>query len=256
MVRVKDLKLLLIAIITASTTVYFISYHENRLRKLLKDYKVARQMSDIVSNNGLDYLERFPNAFDCKNKYNAWEQASTSSSSDPSYNYSQEAPKELHKVRMTRALVVQFPVDKTQHYINEIKWLYLSWVYMMKHEPPMWRTDLLVFVENDQKYFKNNDFVLNELKCRFDNIRNSSNDPPMCTLINYPAFSRRKINQLDKKENLYSVYKYLLEEVNIFDDNITEFDKFYMLMKREINTYSYLDSILVGFEGYWFTVIM
>ena len=213
--------------------------------RFLESYSKTKQKQSI----GLNYYKRFPNAFKCKNEYNKWSKPYMSQSSDLFYNYSREAPKKLHNIRITRAVVIQFPIDKIDHYLYEIKWLYLSWLHMMKFEPTKWRTDLVIFVEYNQSLFETNNFVLNELKCSFNNVRRSPNDPPMCSLINYPAFSRRKIDFLNQNESLNSTYKYLFENTNIFETDPKEFEKFYKLMKREVNTYSYLDSILVGFEG-------
>lgn len=218
--------------------------------RIIKSYSNKNPIQIITKQiNGLNYLERFPNAFKCKNKYNQWSKPSMSQSTDINYNYSKEAPKELHNTRITRAVVIQFPIDRIKHYIYEIKWLYLSWLKMIEFEPSKWRTDLLVFVENNKSLFDTSDFVLNELKCSFDNLRKSPNDPPMCTLINYQAFSRRKLDLLNQNQDLNLTYKYLLESVNIFETDLNEYENFYKLMKREVNSYSFLDSILVGFEG-------
>lgn len=197
-------------------------------------------------SNGLNYLNRFPHAFKCNSNYKHFYKYSKY---DKNYNYSKDAPKELQSVRITRAVVVQFPTEKFQHYIYEIKWLYLSWVYMMKFEPSKWRTDLIIFIDKSANNFDEIALILNELKCLFDNIRKSPIEKPMCTLIDYQAFNKRKIHPLDQYESLNSTYKFLLEEVDIFEKNMTEFDKLYKLMKREINNYSFLDSILIGFEG-------
>lgn len=197
-------------------------------------------------SNGLNYLKRFPNAFKCNNNYKHW---SKYSKHDTNYNYSRAAPKELHSLRITRAVAVLFPTEKFHHYIYEIKWLYLSWVNMMKFEPSKWRTDLIIFIDKSEQHFDESVLILKELNCLFDNIRKSPIDKPMCTLIDYQAFIKRKIHPLDLNESINSTYKFLLEKVDILGKNMTEFEKFYKLMKREINNYYFLDSILIGFEG-------
>jgi hypothetical protein len=49
---------------------------------------------------------------------------------------------------------------------------------MQKNEPNLWRTDLIVFIENSFD-------LLNELNCTYENKRKSDQDQPMCTLYKY-----------------------------------------------------------------------
>jgi hypothetical protein len=241
-----------IVLFISSIVLIFLTYSFNG-SKTTSPVILCKNDHKVVINlrNGFDFLSRFPKAFECKTKFNnSWTEPSISSSNDTNYDYSKPAPKYLYKVRITRALVLRFPIKATEHFLSEFKWLYLSWVQMMKFEPAKWRTDLIVFVENKRDYFEKRDFFLNELNCRFDNIRKSAKDPPMCTLIDYRPFSKREISFEDmKNDSLISIYKHLFEKVNIFEFNMNEFDMFYKLMKREIGNYKFLDSIIVGFEG-------
>lgn len=139
--------------------------------------------------------------------------------------------------------------------MNEFKWLYRSWIHMMRFEPAKWRTDLIVFVENVTELRNENasQYFMYDLDCKFENIRRSPDDPPMCTLINHVALSKReefmkpdkKIMSLDEK------YAYLLNDLDIFnikpDDQI---DLLYKMMKISLSKYQYVDSILMTFEGY------
>jgi hypothetical protein len=242
-------------IFMSSIVLIFLAFYLHSIMKTPQVILCKNEHKVVINlRNGFDFLKRFPKAFECNKKFNnSWTQASMSSSNDTNYDYSKPAPKHSHKIQITRAIAIQFPIKATKHYLIEFKWLYHSWLQMMKFEPAKWRTDLVVFIENKRDYFEKRDFFLNELNCRFDNIRKSAKDPPMCTLIDYRPFSKRDISFEDmKNESLSSIYKHLIEKINIFDFNLSEFDKFYKLMKREVSHYSYLDSIIVGFEGYVF----
>lgn len=166
------------------------------------------------------------------------------------YDYSQEAPKEFYKFRITRAFLVYFPIEMSNDYILEFKWMYRSWIEMQKYEPANWRTDLVVFINNDPKYFKE-DFFLKKLNCSFENKRISNMDEPMCTLIKYIPLKNRKFMPTKFNEfNSTQKYDYLLNNVNIFSDNETNLVPFYEFLKEHVSNYGYLDSILMAFDGY------
>ena len=44
-----------------------------------------------------------------------------------------------------RAILVHFPVERSNIYVSELKWLYLSWIKTIKTQPAQWRTDLLIY---------------------------------------------------------------------------------------------------------------
>lgn len=204
------------------------------------------QTVDKSLDSELNFLKRYPNSFECKNKYNIWSPQLT----DVNIDYSKEAPIEMHQVRVTRAVAVQFPIDRIEYYVYELKWLYRSWIQMIRFEPSNWRTDLVVFVQNEPSLFEKGSFFLNELNCRFDNIRTSDKDPPMCILVHYRSFSKRQFATQDEFRPIEQKYRHLLERINIFEINLDEFEMLYKLMKSELNDYAYLDSILIGFEGF------
>ena len=73
---------------------------------------------------------------------------------------------------------------------------------------------------------------------------------PMCSLINYVPLNKREFDTPDRTfANDDQKYRYLLNDVDIFNSDTKEFDTFYKLLKLSINDYSYLDSILMAFEG-------
>jgi hypothetical protein len=148
-----------------------------------------------------------------------------------------------------------FPLKSINHFKGEFKWLYRSWIYMIKYEPVKWRTDLIVFVENGVNVeFNSSRLFLEQLNCRFENRRQSAEDKPMCTLINYVPLANRTFNTTSRQfSNDDDKYRYLLNEVDIFktgENSSFEFDTLYKLMKQSLSKYGYLDSILIAFEGY------
>lgn len=128
---------------------------------------------------------------------------------------------------------------------------------MIKYESKKWRTDLIVFLEKKDSLFNDNKFFLNELNCSFLNRRQSNLDKPMCTLIQYTPIASRNLkhleNQIFRNENDNEKklkFDYLLDKVNIFDNKEDNLLPFYTLVKNNLNTYGYTDSILMAFDGY------
>ena len=190
---------------------------------------------------------KYPKLLSCQNSYNELPKDKNTRS----YNISAPADKKLHEKRFIRAVIVYFPISEIDYYKDEFKWLYRSWINMMKYEPVKWRTDLVVFVDNDPALVNNGELsFMNEMNCRFENIRKSSEERPMCSLINYVPLNKREFDTPDRTfANDDQKYRYLLNDVDIFESDPNEFDTFYKLMKLSINDYSYLDSILMAFEG-------
>ena len=190
---------------------------------------------------------KYPKLLSCQNSYNEWPKDKNTKS----YNISAPADKKLYEKRFIRAVIVYFPISDIDYYKDELKWLYRSWINMMKYEPVKWRTDLVVFVDNDPALVNNGELsFMNEMNCRFENIRKSSEETPMCSLINYVPLNKREFNTPDRTfANDDLKYRYLLNDVDIFNSDPNEFDTFYKLLKLSINDYSYLDSILMAFEG-------
>jgi hypothetical protein len=66
------------------------------------------------------------------------------------YNYSEPADKSL---RIVRAIIIYFPVEKFLYFKSEFKWMYRSWIEMQKYEPVRWRTDIIIFINTENKFF-------------------------------------------------------------------------------------------------------
>ena len=165
------------------------------------------------------------------------------------FNYFHPASNSTHTDRILRAVIVYFPIKKHKHFESEFRWLYRSWVEMTKYEPAQWRTDLIVFIENDNEFFKNLNFFLNQLKCSFKNKRTSRLEKPMCTLIDYIPLNK-EIFKFEDGENKLLKYFYLLEKVDIYSNNESNLLPFYTLLQTKLSKYGYLDSILMAFDGY------
>ena len=66
---------------------------------------------------------------------------------------------------------------------------------MQKYEPDMWRTDLVLFLERDEKVLNESSFIFNRMNCSFENVRTSEYDEPMCTLVEFVSLQKRNIKQ-------------------------------------------------------------
>lgn len=216
--------------------------------------KTNNEDIQVVSNidNKYDFAKRYPELLACKNDYNRWRPELTATENSSLFNYSIPSPQELHDIRITRAVIVYFPIEGLTNFELELRGLYRSWINMQNFEPPKWRTDLVIFIENNQSLFNNSEFFLNQLNCRFENLRKSPEDKPMCTLVNYLALEKRVFDHADQRnfETPEQFYDYLLKDVDIFKtDGVDEFLKFNKAMQKELSRYRYLNSILMAFEG-------
>eukprot|EP01098_Paradermamoeba_levis_P000789 TRINITY_DN1091_c0_g1_i12.p1 TRINITY_DN1091_c0_g1~~TRINITY_DN1091_c0_g1_i12.p1 ORF type:complete len:535 (-),score=147.03 TRINITY_DN1091_c0_g1_i12:183-1589(-) len=119
--------------------------------------------------------------------------------------------------RVTRAVILYFPISRKTEYFPEFRWLYRSWLHIQKLEDPKWRTDLIIFIEDSMQGFT-------ELGCT-NNTRKTANDPPACYISRYTSLKKR-VNPTG--------------------------DPFIAKLKEELNSYEYVDSILMAFEGYEF----
>jgi len=187
-----------------------------------------------------DYLGKYPFLLECgKNLSQLFDKQTI----NEKFNYSILAPLETHEKRIIRGVLIYFPIDKVEYFGLEFKWLYRSWIEMQKYEPKNWRTDLIVFIENDKKIFSNESLLFNKLNCEFSNKRMSENDKPMCTLIDFKPLQKRNITDTFKS------YQSILDETNIFETG-KDLGQFYSLLKKNLLDYGYLNSILMAFEGY------
>ena len=206
--------------------------------------KDCPKTEEIVS-----YLKRYPFFLKCKNPYNSW--SPDGYNSVGKYDYTKAADEKLHDLRITRALIFYFPIDKIDYFKNEFLWLYRSWLNMLRYEPAKWRTDLIFFTHNEPKLYNKTRFFENT-NCSFRNRRRSANDKPMCTLINYDPIKSRNFSA---KSSYFKQepknYKYFFNTFDIFnEDGPKGSEEFYKFIKEGISGYNYVDSILMAFDGY------
>ncbi|CAF0732743.1 unnamed protein product [Brachionus calyciflorus] len=192
-----------------------------------------------------DYLSRFDFFLNCKNNINPWKPDGNLPNYDPT-KYNDPAPNSTHETRITRAILLYFPIEKLDGFKHELKWLYRSWINMQTYEPKKWRTDLIIFIDTENSAYKNPDLFLNDLNCKVENKRKLPEDKPMCTLIPYKALAARNLPKSKKEFD----YHFLLDKVNIYSDEQEQLKEFYSLLNANLLSYNYLDSILMAFEGY------
>jgi hypothetical protein len=223
---------------------YADGYDPNKTSSNYKEISLYRQ-------NSYNYIKKYPFLRDCKNDYNKLVQVNNSDSND-NYKYNVKANQDTHKLKILKAILVYFPLSGLDNFEHELRWLYRSWIEMLKHEPEKWRTDIVVFVDKDKK-FDDKSFFFNELDCLFTNRRKSASDPPMCILIEYKALKDRDFSYLPGNsfdQDTEKVFQYLINDVNIFKTDPNDIKIFYSLLRHSLSNYGYLDSILTAFDGY------
>ena len=121
---------------------------------------------------------------------------------------------------------------------------------MQKFEPEKWRTDLIVFIDTDKEIFREKHFLLSNLNCSLYHRRNSPTDRPICKLIKYKSMQERNApKSAFTFASASQHYDHVLSKVDILNDDATNLSPFYSLLNN-IKNYSYLDSILMAFDGY------
>ena len=242
-VRHKKILFVIIALLFAiSTLKNLLSNESNTLKPLLNQTLAKKHVVDtslVKSSHNLH--ANYPNLLECSQSYNPW--TINAPADKTQYDYSQSAMNSTHSQRILRGVLVYFPIESVAHFELEFKWLYRSWIEMQKYEPKAWRTDLIVYIEKDEKLFTDTNFFFNKLNCTFTNLRVLSTDKPMCTLINFVPLQKRDIPKTE------ATFEFILEKINIFQ-NGKDLNAFYSLMKTNLINYGYLNSILMAFEGY------
>ena len=181
-----------------------------------------RQNKETDKHEPYNFLKKYPIIQSCTYEYNKWQNDTKLADY---YNYTNLASSKLQSKRFTRGIIIYFPIESFSNFFYEFKWLYRSWIEMQKHEPTKWRTDLILFIDNNQTYFNDTNLFFNRLNCTFSNRRKSKNDPPMCTLIEYKSFFQRNFNltfeiyRHTQKLSKVNVYELILKWVDIFKKN-------------------------------------
>ncbi|KAF0714727.1 Aste57867_3728 [Aphanomyces stellatus] len=88
----------------------------------------------------------------------------------------------------TRAAVVYLPSGDNDKYMTEFRWFHKSWAEMVWHQPPLWRTDIVVFTDGPDLP------RLRDLGCT-DGVRTSANESNTCILV--PNYKKVKSKEFD-----------------------------------------------------------
>jgi len=133
------------------------------------------------------------------------------------------------KKNIRRAIIVHFPVERSEVYISELKWLYLSWIETIQKQPFDWQTDLLIYslpssfldelgcYENHQKLSKNNCFRIH-YHSLWDNTKNNS-ELLRLIQINVPIWCRYldSLGILLENSDILNQYDYVLRtDIDVF----------------------------------------
>lgn len=227
----------------------FYSVLNRDISKGLKEIK-----TDFINNknNDLIYIKKYPFIHNCRKELNipVWTE-DNEDIDEEEFKYGKIAPELTHSSRIIRGILIYFPIEKYKHFQEEFQWLYRSWIEMIQYEFTNWRTDLVVFLDYNEKLFSKKSFFFNQLNCSFTNKRRSPIDKPMCTLIDFKAVATRKyppLNQTFKDPDEH--YDLVLKRIDIFSDNLDNLLPFYHLISKNLKDYNYVDSILMAFEGY------
>ncbi len=203
----------------------------------------------VFHNN---FFTKYKFMLDCKNDYKRIAPSDINKDKKDNFNYKKPASVETHKHRIIRGILVYFPMNNIYNFQSEFRWLYRSWIYMQKFEPTRWRTDLIVFVDKDSRFNKS-DFFFHQLNCSFANRRYNPESKPMCTLIEYKDVNERTdvVGGVSPSgPELDKLFEYFLNDVDIYNTKKSDNYKFLNFLKQNLNSYAYLNSILMAFEGY------
>ena len=130
-------------------------------------------------------------------------------------------------MHVQRAILVFYPSNQEEFYLPEIRWLFRSWIEMIKYESNQWRTDLIIFTER-------NSSSLQQLGCVVNQKRRNHYEQAQCRVILYVGISSR-IPQ-----------RALIDENEFFRINISRSK----LLYDQLRTYQYIDSINIIAESY------
>ncbi|OQR98006.1 hypothetical protein ACHHYP_20405 [Achlya hypogyna] len=86
-----------------------------------------------------------------------------------------------------RAAVMYLPADRADKFLPQFRWFHLSWIEMQQYEPPLWRTDIVIFTDAPLA-------ALTELGCSTA-PRTTTNEPNKCIVVdNYMSARLKTLN--------------------------------------------------------------
>ena len=131
--------------------------------------------------------------------------------------------------------MIFYPESQESRYLPEIRWLYRSWVEMMKSESKYWRTDLLIYTGSYS-------VALQELGCILNQKRQDHLEPPQCRVFLYLRLSNRSINSSIEKNTFY---------IDVTMKDFYQIDlRRSVLLTDLMKTYGYVDSVNIIAEAY------
>jgi hypothetical protein len=169
------------------------------------------------------------------------------------YKYDSESDKQLREMEIVRGILIYFPIKQFQSFHDELKWLYRSWIEMQKYESDYWRTDLVISMDVNMAINLNKMIRFEDLNCTINNLRKSKKDKPMCTILNYVSIGDRILNntnsELLNSMSSMEVYSHLFKNIDVFNKN-NEYFWMFLAKLKDLKHFSYIDSILMAFDGY------
>ena len=134
-----------------------------------------------------------------------------------------------------RAILIFYPANQESHYLPEVRWLYRSWIEMMKYESKNWRTDLIIYTSNYSR-------SLEQLGCVLNQKRRDHLEQPRCRVFLYLRLFNRPINSFTQQQTL------LIDQnqKDLYQIDNQRSRSLYNLMK----TYEYIDSVNIIAEAY------
>jgi hypothetical protein len=166
-----------------------------------------------------------------------------------------------------RGLLIFYPEDQEAQFLPELLWLYRSWIEMMKDEPSLWRTDLIIYTGN---YTSN----LQQLGCIHTQIRINKEEPPQCRVFLYKRIRLRDAQypknaanflyqQFDKDRSTLLIthlqkYRYI-DSINIIAECYPSFRMYDYILRTDMDVFltknfgrfvPYKDTVLVGHGAY------
>jgi hypothetical protein len=184
--------ILTLAYFNELTQIFTIS---STMPKSRKSTSYARQLN--LKHN---FIDRYPSLLECNlKKYPKLTIKELNNYENLTQIHSQEAPKWTYNMRLTRGLIINFPIDSLHVFRLEFKWLYRSWIEMQKSESKYWRTDLIVFISKNNYHLKSlkrhknsNLHFLLFFKCNFNEIGSLLHGPQHTTFCSETPAGRSK----------------------------------------------------------------
>ncbi|CAF3733049.1 unnamed protein product [Rotaria sp. Silwood1] len=147
----------------------------------------------------------------------------------------QQQSSTINSSSIQRAILIFYPSNQEINYLPEIRWLYRSWIEMIKYEPSEWRTDFIIFTEQYSTVFI-------QLGCLINRIRLNDEEQPKCRVFIYVRISARHIDPVTKQQILVTNHS----EKNLFHVDISRS----ILLYDHFKAYQYIDSVNIIAEGY------